>query len=437
MDAEELAEQRAVTAHEESLLCYFFMLNHKVEDFARFCIVVEPGMFYSSFHADVWSTMLRMASDRNTNEWANYLIVAEELAAKPISVQRQWSMSDAIDRLIDISEAEPPYSLAEAHRIAIIVRDHAQQRIVKQAMMTVFHSTSLDQFHNALDDLRLRLNDVQRPITGDVRTVWDGLESWKVECERAQGGAAVNTGWPTIDRAFGLIRGGEVVICAARAGVGKSWGGTSIAVHNATFGRRTLMCTLEMTASEMTERIVSTSLNMAPRDMRLSHENLKVNDAREHLPHLDNIRIYDKAMTIGQIPSVVKQAQIGGFDPDLVIVDYMGLFGWEGNKNALQYERSSEIARSLKTQAKRMGKAVLCLAQLSRQAGDGFEEPRLDMLRDSGAIEEAADRVLLMWKRNGKVCIKVAKNRHGEEGACAILAYTKGLKLEELRAASL
>jgi len=188
---------------------------------------------------------------------------------------------------------------------------------------------------------------------------------------------------------------------------------------------------MEMTVSEMAERMAAQSLAMAPRDMRLSHENLKVSDAREHLPHLDNIRIYDKPLSVNQIGAAVKSCQAGGFDPDLVIVDYMGLIQWEGNKAAFQYERSSEIARNLKVQAKNIGKIVLCLAQLNREAGDGYSEPTMDMLRDSGAIEEAADRVILLWKKHHHVLTKIAKNRHGRDGDIVPLHYTNGMLLQE------
>lgn len=435
-EEELIHRQHAFIKIENEFLSYFFNRSHRKEELARLCMVVEPGFFYSAFNGDCWSTMARLAVERDTVEWCNPLIVAEYLTDNPVAPTRVYALSDAVTRILNTAEADAAITLPEAHRLATLIRDEHQQRTVRGSMTRVMNATSREDFHNSLADLRARIEDCQRADTGDIKTVWQGLETWKAECEAAKSGAAINTGWPTIDRAFGLIRGGEVVICAARAGVGKTWGGSSMAVHNAERGRKTLFCTMEMTTSEMAERIVAQSMVMAPRDMRLSHDNLKVPDAREHLPHLDNIRIYDLPLSIGGLSTVVKQAQASGFDPDLIVIDYMGLIVWEGNKNSIQYERASEIARQLKTQAKRIGKAVFCLAQLSREAGDGYDEPRLDMIRDSGAIEEAADRVLLMWKNAGSVMVKVAKNRHGPEGAQAMLRYNDGLRLDEIQVRS-
>lgn len=189
-----------------------------------------------------------------------------------------------------------------------------------------------------------------------------------------------------------------------------------------------------MTTSEIAERVAAQTMAMAPRDMRLQHEKFDIADAREQLVHLDNIRIFDQPLTLTQIPQIVKQAQANDFDPDLVIIDYLGLLAWEGNKGAMQYERASENARKLKGIAKQIMKPILALSQLNRDAGDGYDEPRLDMLRDSGAIEEAADRVILLWKRGGSVMMKVAKNRHGREGDIVMLNYTDGMRLVEITA---
>jgi len=433
-DQEVIVRTSAIKEYEKSLLSFLFNRDHSKESFARLCMIAEAGHFYSLFYADVWATMQRMANELEDNSWSNPMMVAESLCDRPVVATRRWKLSEAITDLLIVCDDDGCYQMTLAVRFAMLIRDDAQQRVVKAAMHQAMNATNRDDFHNALDDLRVRISDTKRPITGDVKTVWESLELWKEECTKAKKGAAVTTGWPTIDRAFGVIRGGEVIIAGARAGVGKTWSGTSMAISNAERGIKSLVCTMEMTAPEIAERVASQVMSVSPRDMRLRHEDLNIDHARENLVHLDNIRIYDLPLSLNQIPLVIKQCQSNGFDPDLLVVDYLGLLKWEGHKNAMSYEKASENARQLKTIAKQVYKPIVALAQLSREAGDGHEEPHLDMLRDSGAIEEAADRVLLLWKQGGSVMMKVAKNRHGETGARTMLRYTEGLRLEELRA---
>lgn len=423
-----------IREYEQGLLAFLFNLNHNSGDLARLHMIAEPSHFYSIFYGDVWATMHRLSIEHDGDSWANPMLVAEALCQRPVTPTRLWKLSESITDLLTVCDTNTAFSMSDAVQYAMLIRDDSQQRTVKAAMHQAMQAQNREDFHNALDDLRLRMADTKRPITGDIKTVWESLEVWKDECVRAKSGTAVNTGWPTIDRAFGMLRGGEVIIAAARAGVGKTWAGGSMALHNAERGLRTLVCTMEMTASEIAERVASQTMAISPRDMRLQHEAFDINAAREQLVHLDNLRIYDLPLTLSQIPMVIKQCQGNGFDPDLIVVDYLGLIKWEGNKGAFQYERASENARQLKTIAKQVYKPILALSQLNRDAGDGYDEPSLDMLRDSGAIEEAADRVLLLWKRAGSVMMKIAKNRHGDDTARCMLRYTNGMRLEELRA---
>lgn len=430
-------EVTTTQTHEAQLLQYFMYVGTHPDNITKLSAVVRPNDFYDCFYGDIYQTMLNMV-ERGDAEWHNYLLTAEELAEKPIVRTRVYTRSDAVIRMQALALNSPDImSLAEAHRVAIIIRDTAARRRLHWIMEQAMHATSHGDFLNALDELHTQSRGLSRAGAGPVSTVWDGITEWKEECAANAAGASIHTGWPTIDRAFGALRQGEVVLIAARAGVGKTNAITSIGNFNAARGQNVLYCTMEMSTSEMAERVVAQATKIQPQDMRLHHERLDVNAAREHLPYLDHIRIYDEPLSVNQLSYVVKQCQADGFSPDLIIVDYIGLFQWEGNKGAMQYERASEIARSLKTQAKRLGVAMIACSQLNREAGDGTEEPFMHMLRDSGAIEEAADRIMMMWKRGKNVALKVSKNRHGEEGDCILLRYEKGMSMEEVTPATL
>jgi replicative DNA helicase len=111
----------------------------------------------------------------------------------------------------------------------------------------------------------------------------------------------------------------------------------------------------------------------------------------------------------------------------LVVVDYLQLLRSHASERArTREEEVARFSRGLKALAKELDVPVLALAQLSREAERADQgEPRLSHLRESGALEQDADVVLLLWRPSlhdatqpkDLVCLKVAKNRQGPTGA--------------------
>jgi len=118
----------------------------------------------------------------------------------------------------------------------------------------------------------------------------------------------------------------------------------------------------------------------------------------------------------------------------LVMIDYLGMLGASGKD---VYERASTIGKQLKETAKRMDVAIVVAMQLSRAGGDGSTPVTLDMLRDSGVIEEAMDFVIGCWRPGRSTDINPAeqlalqdvmrcqllKNRKGPDGRVIDLVF--------------
>jgi len=108
----------------------------------------------------------------------------------------------------------------------------------------------------------------------------------------------------------------------------------------------------------------------------------------------------------------------------VLVVDYLQLAAAEPVKGQSRHHQIEAISRGLKALAKELGVAVLLLSQLNRAAEDG--EPELHHLKESGAVEEDADAVLLLHRAGTEptgaalVCCKVAKNRGGARGRLAL-----------------
>lgn len=259
----------------------------------------------------------------------------------------------------------------------------------------------------------------------------------------------VPTGWWTIDTRMGkAMRPPWVTVVAARTGVGKSWAVQHLA-QQAVFtdpAHRVVFITLEMAAQEMGGRVAAHALGVSPFDIdRKAYAGADLEaEVMTAQPRLLNVRWRDKPVGVGDLPTVFRRAtaDFDGAEPTVMVVDYAGLLTWGGRQQATQYERVSENARRLKAFASEHNVLVLEAVQLNRSGGRaGDVEPYLDSLRDSGATEEAADLILMLWRREAEeegqpgdgaeILVKVEKNRHGKLGK-ATLMYDLAQRLFEM-----
>jgi replicative DNA helicase len=240
---------------------------------------------------------------------------------------------------------------------------------------------------------------------------------------------------------------GELVIIAARPGVGKTW-----AIQ--AWIEKTLLSSpeaaaalleMEMLPWQMGERLTAHALGLAPKDATMrARGDLTVDEVMHGNPALERLSIHPRSLTVGQLPEALDAAtERLGRRPTILAVDYMGLLAWDGSPGASTYQRASDNARRLKDIAREENVIVLAASQLSRAAGTGSSRPGLDSIRDSGVIEEAADRILGMWRdqeiedpdaapTNGEVLLTVLKNRHGRSNGNDLpLRFDEAMRLVE------
>ncbi len=227
--------------------------------------------------------------------------------------------------------------------------------------------------------------------------------------------ATVQTGLHDLDRCIGGFRPGQLVILAARPSVGKSALAAQIATVSAKESHSVLFVSLEMTSHETVSRALAMETGV---DMRrildgelASHEihtAEQIATAYKAIPLLIEDR---RGLNIDRLAMLVRSAaarcKLG-----LVVIDYLGLIA--GDRKKPRWESVSEISNQLKTLAQTESIPILALCQLSRDS-EG-EVPKLSHLRDSGAIEQDADIVLLLHreKRNAvEAELFIAKNRNG------------------------
>jgi len=251
--------------------------------------------------------------------------------------------------------------------------------------------------------------------------------------------AATATGYKPLDDILG---GGAVsegmIVLAARPGVGKTSFALNIAERVAMRGDAALFVTLEMSLTQISAKRIASESGM-PSSLLLNG-NLTENDWR---------RMYDAQTKLAERPMFFNRAKSMSIDDigklaaqipslKLLVIDYMGLVRHKEGKTL--YEKVTATSNAIKRLARTLGAPILCLVQLNREVeGRGSGEPRMSDIRDSGAIEQDADVIILLHKQTATVSdgaptalkVIVPKNRHGRTGKFEMNFYENNGRIRE------
>ena len=259
----------------------------------------------------------------------------------------------------------------------------------------------------------------------------------------------ISTGFYDLDRKISGLKKSNLIILAARPGMGKSALAVNVAVNVAKYANKAVaIFNLEMKDTEINSRILS-SESMVTND-KILNGNLDDEDwvkIATALSIVSELPIYiddTSGLTIGEIRAKCRKLKIEQ-NIGLVIIDYLQLITPSSKKNSTRENEVAEISRALKILAKELEIPVIALSQLSRtnEKGAGkVREPQLSDLRDSGAIEQDADIVLFIHRQGyydktdvenlNKAKVIVAKNRSGSMGDVDLLWLGEYTKFENI-----
>lgn len=330
--------------------------------------------------------------------------------------------------------------------------------------------------------LEVRNSDGLRHVRETTTSVRDTL-SKMLRWEPIETG--LRTGLDALDAITGGLRQGELCVLAASTGYGKSMLASSIALNVAMSKdapKSVMLFSLEMMDDQMSERAIANIARVNVKEFEAEYErvidgfylrqykdklidrtireklvaqNERLQKAVEYYESLPIYTDVTPALNANEIKSMVLQKQRmienDGTLPKvgLIIVDYLQIMTPVDARGTNRTDEVGDMSRRLKRLAKETGIPILCLAQLNRQAQDGTQ-PTLSMLRESGSIEQDADKVMFLWGTNkGKtpedytdvppsqdmelarrlawkrdqmrLKLTVAKNRQGEQGTCDII----------------
>jgi replicative DNA helicase len=249
----------------------------------------------------------------------------------------------------------------------------------------------------------------------------------------------IPTVWPSLNQLIDGLRPGCVYVFGARPGIGKTVAALQLAIGLCRYGN-VAFSSLEMSAEELQLRAISYDLKI---DIsRLMRRRLSETDwqkiAQKRAAWVDTPIFIDdnSARTIAQIKqharNVARKGKLVG-----VVVDYLQLISAPRGFKGARYEVVSDVSRELKLMAKELHVPVIALAQLNREGAQRSDSrPSLTDLRDSGAIEQDADVVVLLHRdlspgKSYELSMLVAKNRHGPNGHADFHFYGQFSEIRE------
>ncbi len=245
----------------------------------------------------------------------------------------------------------------------------------------------------------------------------------------------VTTGFIDLDKMTNGWQKSDLVIIAARPGMGKTSFTLGLTRNAALNGRGVAFFSLEMNSSQLMQRLVSVQSEIPLEKFRKGklddHEWPKLEAGVEKLGGLPIYVDDTPGITINELRSKCRRLKMQK-DIGMIIIDYLQLMTGSNSKNGTREQEISSISRALKGIAKELDVPVLALSQLSRavETRSANKRPMLSDLRESGAIEQDADIVIFLYRPeyydsqdgpagefDGQTEIIIQKHRNGALGS--------------------
>ena len=387
---------------------------------------LRPDDFYLRQNREIYETIYSMF---------NYSLTIDPVTVLENMKQHGYYTDQSRSYLLQLIDITP--TAANVKEYIDIIKDKTLLRRVAETagdLAEMIHQGT-DTGQDILEAAEQRIYAIRQgrssrgltPISDVLFDVYDRLSELAASDSAVPG---LSTGLKDLDRAISGLNKSDLILLAARPGMGK----TSMALNilldaGKKSGKKVAFFSLEMSREQLALRLIASECFIDNKKLvtgKLTEEDWEsVAAAADSLSRSTILIDDDSTVTVADINAKCRRVE----DLGLVVIDYLQLMQSAGGKSRSGDNRQqivSDISRSLKIMAKELNVPVLCLSQLSRaNEGRTDKRPMLSDLRESGAIEQDADIVLFLYRDgyynkdsenpNEAECI-IAKNRHGETG---------------------
>jgi replicative DNA helicase len=415
----------------EEVVLGAIMIEKRAFDVVAATLTAET--FYVDAHQEIFRAMLRLVSK---GQPIDMVTVCQELTAAGVleGMGGPFFITNLTNNVVSSAHIQ-----AHAQIIREKYRKREAIRIAGEALAAAYREDT------EADDVLAEMEYSVRRLTGEgvdaeirhIGEVTVGVVQ-DIEHLRHRPGdlSGVNTGYQSLNRITYGWQATDLIILAARPGVGKTAFALNLA-RMAALGAPGIapqvgvgFFSLEMSDKQLVQRVLAAESKMFLGDIRRG----RLDDGQMKHLHTNGIQ------RVGRLPVwIVEQAglnilrlcalgrrMVGKLGVGLLVVDYVQLVdGTTPDKRGQNREQEiGNITRSLKKLAKELQVPIIALSQLSREfdkAGSGKDggakrSPRLSDLRESGSIEQDADAVLFLHNLEGRTMLDIAKHRNGEVG---------------------
>ena len=410
--------------------------------------ILLPEDFYRPEHQEIYSAMLDLY---NKNEPVDLLTLKAQL-----ELRGKYDTINGFEYLVSLNN--PMYSIANVESYAKIVEEKSVLRKLISSSNEI-SKLSYEGNESAQDILEKAEKNVfaigegksektYKFLKDTLKTTLDNIEE---NAKREGGLVGLTSGFNDLDNMTLGFCPGQLIIVAARPGMGKSAFMLNIATNAALKANAAVVYfSLEMSKDELTGRILASETLVDSQKIRSG----KLDDTdwinlTNGYDALSNAKILlDDSVGYSPMELRARCRRLKmEHDIKLIVVDYLQLMNAGKTGNNSRQQDISEISRSLKMLAKELGVPIIAASQLSRAPEQRSDDhrPMLSDLRESGSIEQDADMVIFIYRdevynqeteKKNIAEIILAKNRAGRMGTVELLwlgQYTKFVNIDKYR----
>jgi len=411
------------------------------ENLAKVVEIILPADFYLPIHVTIYTAMTDISQRM---ERLDIVTLQNELEKKGILEE-----IGGIVYLLSLQEDIPAVGLIEQHA-KIIKEKSVLRHLIGSAteIISGCYNQDDDDINAVLDaaektifkisNQRADQNFVQLNIW--LKKTFQHLSDIK---SSSVGLTGVSSGFSRLDKMTSGFQSSDLLILAARPSMGKTALALNIAANAAANGVTVGVFSLEMSAEQLTLRLLSTESNISHHNIRnatiTSDEWVELTNVAARLAQMqlfiDDTAGLDIMALRAKARQLKKKENVG-----LLVIDYLQLLH-SGRRHENRHQEVSEISRSLKALAKELGIPILALSQLSRAVDSRMDKrPMLSDLRESGAIEQDADVIMFLYRdvlynpdteQPASSELIIGKQRNGPTGLINLTFLKELTKFEE------
>lgn len=396
---------------------------------------LEESDFYATAHRAIFREIIR-TYDQNKGS-VDILLIDENTKSVPTVAQLggRAYLASLVDTVVTASNVE---------HYAKIVKDKSVLRDLLRAGRKIIGDVTaggMEDVGTVTDNIAQMIFSIseKRAIKGPVKVAdlinpaLDNIEALYLNKEEVPG---IPSGFLDLDRISGGFRKSNLIIVAGRPGTGKTSFCLNIAENAALLHKKSvLIFSLEMSNDELLMRFLCSQVRISSTKVRTGYFSKeywpRLTTAGEKLKEAKIFIDDSAALSVLEMKARARRLDSELKGLDLVIIDYLQLMSGRTGRSEYRQQDVAEISRSLKIMAKDIKVPIIALSQLSREpekrTGSNAGKPRLADLRESGAIEQDADLVLMLYLPDmyNPDCIAaaspisdaelfIAKNRNGQ-----------------------